>query len=228
MRGMIRVSTLALLVVAASAVAFDPPQVVEVPRPAPAKWQEFRAEPGKTIRLSLKDNTPATWVLAEEGTASSLTPQDSPTQFVDFVGPSGRHCLVAYVQGQQPARIVVIVGDGVPGPVDPGPGPVDPPPPGPETYFFVIVRADGPADPVFTKVMGYPEWAKLTEAGHKYKDYTLRDAVRLNLMPRANELPCVITLRISADGKRSSIARGPVPFPITGTAVLELPKGVSP
>ena len=227
MRGMIRASTLALLVVAASAVAFDPPQVVEVPRPAPAKWQEFRTESGR-IDLSLKDGQAATWALAEEGGTAELNPPTPATVASFSATRSGRYKIIAFVAGQQPARIVVVVGDGVPGPVDPGPGPVDPPPPGPETYFFVIVRADGPADPVFTKVMGYPEWAKLTEAGHKYKDYTLRDAVRLNLMPRANELPCVITLRISADGKRSSIARGPVPFPITGTAVLELPKGVSP
>ena len=127
MRSLTRVSLLALAVFAAAAVAIDPPQVVEVPRPAPAKWTEFRAEPGKVVRLALKDGQSATWVLAEEGNASSLTPQDTATPFVDFVGPKGRHYLVAYAPGQQPARIVVVVGE------DSGPGPPpDPKPPEPD------------------------------------------------------------------------------------------------
>lgn len=222
-----RVPIVALAFLAAQAIAFEPPQVVEVPRPAPAKWQEFRAEPGKVVRLALKDGAPAVWVLAEEGSSAELTPQDTAVPSVDFVGARGRHCLIAYAAGQQPARIVVIVGDGGTDP-GPGPGPVDPPPPGPATYYFAVVRSDGPADPAFTKTMSLPEWKTLTQSGHSVKDFTLRDALKLNLLTAGTPLPCVVTLRVNAGGKTSVIVRAPVPLPTTGQGILDLPKGVSP
>lgn len=228
MRSLTRVSLLALAVCAAAAVAFDPPQVVEVPRPAPAKWQEFRAEPGRTIRLSLKDGESASWVLAEEGTSSTLSPQDTPTAFVDFVGPKGRHCLIAHVPGKPAARIVVVVGDGTSPPVDPPPPGMDPPPPGQSTLYFVIVRLDGPASPAFTKVMSMPEWEQLRKDGHKIKDYEHSEAVRNRYVKGDLILPCVVTLRVSADGNSAAIVRGPVELPTTSAGILDLPKGVKP
>lgn len=195
MRSLIRASTLALFVVAASAVAFDPPQVVEVPRPAPAKWQEFRTEPGRAVRLSLKDGAPAVWVLAEEGGASSLTPQDTPAPFVDFVGPKGRHCLVAYVQGQQPARIVVVVGDD--SPPRPDPDPPDPPSPKSEAVWVVIVEESSARRPEHAAVINDKAfWDGVSARGHKWRVYDRdsEDARKYGYAKRADGvgLPAVI------------------------------------
>jgi hypothetical protein len=206
-------------------VAADPPIVVEVARPPAAKWQVFSAESGKTVRLALKDGESAVWVLAGEGTAD-LTPQDSLTPFVDFVGPAGRHYAVAYVKDKPVARVVIQVGPGT-GP-GPPPDPKDPPPPQPSSLFFVIVRPDGAATPALTNLLADPAWITLENAGHKHKDFERKVALSLGYVNPGEQLtlPCVVTIRVV--GKTSTRVRGPVPVPTTAAGILDLPKGVMP
>lgn len=107
----------------------------------------------------------------------------------------------------------------------PDPKPKDPPPPRPVSLYFVIVRADGPADPAFTRVMGLPEWDTLRAAGHYVKDRTVSEAALLGVTV-GGQLPAVVTLKKSADDKTSVVARTAVPLPTTGSGILDLPKGV--
>ncbi|MBY0457657.1 MAG: hypothetical protein K2V38_09990 [Gemmataceae bacterium] len=92
--------------------------------------------------------------------------------------------------------------------------PVDPPPGTPAKYYFVVVRPDGPASLDFIKTMSRPGWGKLTVAGHAYKDKTVTEAAGIGIhLPTGTALPCVVTLRVAADGKTSTVERGPVPVP---------------
>lgn len=109
MRSLIRVPMLALLVVAATALAVEPPVVTVVPSPPAAKWQEFRAGVGQRIWLSV--GKPAKWVLAEEGTDGDLVvpPNGGDPSFAG--AKAGRYKIVAFIEGSDPARVVVVVGD---------------------------------------------------------------------------------------------------------------------
>jgi hypothetical protein len=113
----------------------------------------------------------------------------------------------------------------VPPIVPPKEDPKDPPPPPTGTYYFLVVRPDGPASPAFTAAMALPAWAELRKSGHKFKDKTTTEAKTLNLeLPAGTQLPCVVTL--STEGGVSKIVRGPVPLPLTDAAVRALPEGV--
>ncbi|MBX9678840.1 MAG: hypothetical protein K2X38_08740 [Gemmataceae bacterium] len=108
--------------------------------------------------------------------------------------------------------------------------PVDPkdPPTQPATgLYFLLVRADGAADPSFTRIVRDPAWQKLKDAGHLVKDFGVSDLNRIGVtLPSGTQIPCVVTLQ--EDGQRSRIVRGPIQLPSTPEAILDLPKGLSP
>jgi virulence-associated protein VagC len=104
------------------------------------------------------------------------------------------------------------------------PKPPDKPPAGGVLYFAVI-RPEGPASPAFSRVMGDPAWATLKQRGHVVKDFTPGRARELRL-PVPATLPAVLTLRVSADGRRSTLARPGVPLPTTSDAILQLAEGL--
>lgn len=172
MRSPIRVPMLAILLVAATAMAVEPPIVKVVPSPPPAKWQEFRADVGQRIWLSA--GKPAVWVLANEGADGDLVvaPNGGDPSFA--ASKAGRYHLVAFVEGQEPARVVVAVGDAQPGP-GPSPGPDPPPvPPGPKAdkLWLVVIEETGERTPAVAKVLndgGY--WSGIIMRGHKNRFY---------------------------------------------------------
>ena len=139
-----------------------------------------------------------------------------------------RYVAVAASKGgeQATAEFVVVVGDApnLP-PITPGPQPEPKPPDSPASYYFLVVRADGPADPAFTAAMGLPAWGELRKKGHQFKDKTVSAAADLALaLPPGTALPCVVTL--STAGGVSKIVRGPVALPTTDAGVAALPEGV--
>ncbi len=93
------------------------------------------------------------------------------------------------------------------------------PPPTPKKFYFLVVRADGPADPAFTQKMADPNWATLRSKGHQVKDKTVTEAAALGI--RVTSTPSVVTLVVSADGKSSTIYRAGVPLP-SGADILKL------
>lgn len=145
----------------------------------------------------------------------------------------GRYRFVAVAAGkggeQTTKNLVVVIGKGgtVPPPKKKEPtDPVDPVEPDAK-FYFLVVRPDGPASAAFTKAMSLPEWNTLKAAGHKVKDRTATEATPiLGAALPATQLPAVVTLVVSADGKSSTIVRPAVPLPTVGGAVLDLPKGV--
>ena len=115
-------------------------------------------------------------------------------------------------------------GDSAPGPVMP-PDPMPPVPPPNDTFYFLIVRADGPAAPAFEKMMRDLSWQALARVGHKVKAKTVSEARGLGLTVPANAmLPYIITLR-EANGE-STIVRESVAFPKTSAEILQLPEGI--
>jgi hypothetical protein len=132
--------------------------------------------------------------------------------------------------GEQTTKLLTVtIGKGgtAPPPKKKEPDPKDPVGPA-TTYYFLVVRPDGPASPAFTKAFNLPEWQTLRAAGHAVKDLTRAEAAApsVNLPTDPAQLPAVITLVVNADKKGSTIVRGAVPMPTTGAGVLELPKGV--
>lgn len=125
------------------------------------------------------------------------------------------------------ADFVVLIGaPPVTPPIDPPatpPPPVNPPAKPPTSFYFLVVRSDGPADPDFTKIMGLPAWGRLRDSGHQFKDKTVTTAAKdLGLtLPAGTPLPCVVTL--SVEGGVSKIVRPAVPLPTTDADVLALP-----
>ena len=109
------------------------------------------------------------------------------------------------------------------GGVAPPPKPVDPPPVPTTKLFFVVVGGDGPASPAVETALRLPEWDTLKAKGHSYLYKTATEAVALKIkLPAGTALPCVVTLRVKADGKSEQLT--PVqPFPTTGAGVLALP-----
>lgn len=142
----------------------------------------------------------------------------------------GRYRFVAVAASktgeQSQGEFVVVVERDAPAPPPSPPKPKDPPAAPGGALYFLVVRADGPASPAFTRVMGFPEWDTLRAAGHSVKDRTATEAAALGVVVPAGQLPAVVTLAVSADGKSSTIVRPAVPLPTTGPGVLDLPKGV--
>jgi len=143
----------------------------------------------------------------------------------------GRYRFVAVAAGkggEQTSKSLVVVIGTPPKKDDPPPkkdDPVDPVEPATK-FYFLVVRPDGPAAPAFSKAMNLPEWNALRAAGHKVKDATATEALGVKFVADPAALPVVVTLVVSADGKKSTIVRPAVPMPTAGPAVLELPKGV--
>ena len=102
------------------------------------------------------------------------------------------------------------------------PTPVPPVPPVPTlTYYFMVVRADGPASPEFTRIMSDPAWAQLQAKKHKVKDFTQARARQLGLsLPVGMTLPVVVTIRET--GGKSIIVRSAIPLPTTSAEILRL------
>ena len=176
---------------------------------------------GKTIR----------WLPLDAGLTMIPGELLRDTKAAVCMAPKGRYRLLAYTalaDESSPPAITTITVDGATEP--PPPKPTDPPtnPPAPSgSFYFVVVRPDGPADPLFTRVMGDPAWQELVAKGHVVKDFTLTEARAAGAdVPPGTLLPCVITLRVSADRKSSTPGRGPVPLPDTSDKIRALPEGV--
>lgn len=128
---------------------------------------------------------------------------------------------------------VEVDGSGVSNPTDPPPK-TDPPKPDPGMppmatgkLYFMVIRPDGNATQEFYRIIMDPAWKTLESQGHAYKEFTLTKAQDIGAVSGVpNPLPCVVTLRVSPDGKNSSIVRGPTALPTTSAGILDLPKGV--
>lgn len=130
--------------------------------------------------------------------------------------------------GEQVDKEFTVVVPGAPvDPKDPPVDPKDPPTPPTGKLYFLVVRPDGPAQPAFTTIMSSPAWDGLRNAGHRVGDATLTEVRNLNLgIPTGTTLPVVVTLRVSADGKSSTVARAAIPLPTTADGISKLPEGV--
>ena len=105
----------------------------------------------------------------------------------------------------------------------------DPPvvdPPVAATYYFLLVRPDGPATSAFTKIKENPAWKELQKAGHKVGDMSVTDLGPIVGIPSPDILPCVITLQENPNTKKSKIVRPAIAIPSTPQGILDLPKGV--
>lgn len=100
------------------------------------------------------------------------------------------------------------------------PKPKDPPA-APATFFFLVIRPDGPAAPAFTRTMSDPAWGKLRAAGHRVRDMTLTEAGEF-AKGLAVPLPAVVTL--GEDAVKSWVVRPGIALPATAEAILALPK----
>lgn len=135
-------------------------------------------------------------------------------QFLVNPNKPGKYVVTFWTKGEvEKTRVVITTGDA---PTTPPPQPAGP-------LYFLVVRPDGPRTVAFDLIMSLPGWADLEKRGHKVKDKTVSEAALLGIdVPAGTEMPCVVTLRVSADGKQSSVARGPIPVPphdlITGLA----------
>lgn len=218
--------TAAALVLASAALAGAAPPALEIPA-------EVRPVQGYA-RVGPKTDAVSVTYVALDGLFPFPSEElKDPRRFVlPTTGVrAGRYRYVAVAASkdgeQATAEFVVVVGDApnLP-PITPGPQPEPTPPDSPASYYFLVVRADGPADPAFTAAMGLPAWAELRKKGHQYKDKTVSAAAAdLALaLPPGTTLPCVVTL--STAGGVSKIVRGPVPLPTTDAGVAALPEGV--
>jgi len=226
LRSVRHVQAVAVLLVAAALGSAAPPEV-------PA---QLKAKPGQLVRIVVKGD-------AELGTLKNFA--DSEAFWGELVGPKGQRHFVFqapadgkraeyvigwWTKGETEGVSTTVVIEGVaPVPPVPPPGPnppVDPPTPPAGTYYFLVVRADGPADPAFTKAMSLPAWTQLRAKGHQFKDKT-QSAAKADLgleLPPGTVLPCVVTL--STAGGVSKVVRGPVALPTTDAGVAALPEGV--
>lgn len=124
-------------------------------------------------------------------------------------------------------RDYVFVFGGTPDKTDPigkDPGtPKDPVTPPSGLYYFLVVRADGPATSHHTKIMELPAWQTLRKAGHTVKDSTVSEATSSGItLPPGSDLPLVVIL----EGAKGSKILKAVPFPMTEPTILDLPKAV--
>lgn len=117
-----------------------------------------------------------------------------------------------------------VFGGVAPPPPKKDPPKVDPPAPS-DTFYFLIVRANGPATSLFTKIMADPAWQTLRMAGHLVKDKTVDEAKLAGVvLPNDAPLPAVAILREDAATKSSKVLKV-VALP-SGSAILDLPKAV--
>ncbi|MFO0937815.1 MAG: hypothetical protein U0798_15025 [Gemmataceae bacterium] len=120
-------------------------------------------------------------------------------------------------QGSKPPPVVVNPPD-----KPPEKPPVDKPGP----LFFAIIRPDGAVSRDLEKVLANPEWDVHRRAGRSVKVYTAGEVADHYPLPNGTRLPCVLTLRISADGKSSTIAREPIDLPTSSDGIRKLNEGI--
>ena len=173
---------------------------------------------GKTVR----------WVALDAGLSMIPTSLLRDSKTAVLMAPKGRYRLLAYTaigdEPSEPAVTLIVVGEATTTPPKPGDPPVTVPS---GSLYFVVVRPDGPADPVFTRVMSDTAWGELVAKGHAFRDFTLTEARAAGAdVPTGTPLPCVITLRMSADKKTSTLGRGPIPLPDTSEKIRALPEGI--
>jgi len=122
-------------------------------------------------------------------------------------------------------RVKVGLGSKPPPPIvnPPDQPPVDKPT---GSLFFVIVRPNGAITTDLEKVLADPEWEAHRKAGRSVKAYTVEELGDRYKLPSGTKLPCVLTLRVSADGKSSTIARDPIDLPTTSDGIRKLNEGV--
>ncbi len=195
---------------------FDPPAVM-VPRsgfavyvpPAEVKAVEYIALDGEdAFPVQVVGGSPTAFVFFSRGL---------PEKSYRFVG------VASDAQGNL-TRKQFAVTVGAPKPPGTTP-PKDPPAVPSDTFYFLVVRADGPATAQFTKIMADPAWSTLRTAGHKVKDFTLTAAAAIGVkLPNDVPPPAVVTL-VESD-TTSRIVRAAIPLPTTSPSILDLPKGV--
>lgn len=142
----------------------------------------------------------------------------------------GRYTLLSAACGADGfivfGETVVVVGDAPPHTNGHTPPPKDPPTTPTKNLYFLVVRPDGPAAPDFAAYMGNPGWVELVRMGHAVKDKTVAEAAALGIrIPDGTVLPCVVTLKVAADGRSSTVVRGAIPAPAPGD-IVKLPEGV--
>lgn len=218
----------ALVFVAAAAGA--PPKLV-----IPA---EVQAKPGKWVTITPDTEAKAITYVSLDGLDPFPTAEQvDKRKMIVFPTEERRYRFIAVGSKDDEHTTVeftIVVGN------PPKPGPIIAPPltppvtPAPSNvFFFVVVRKDGPADFSFTQTMSLPAWSELTKLGHSYKAYGITEAKKLftddAIWTKAVDgatTPFVVTIRESADGKTSSVARKAVPLPSQNDGILDLPKGV--
>ena len=192
--------------------------------------KEVKARPGQLVRVVAKGDGEIGFTRSfadDDAFFDELAPKPKEKRYVFQSDKPGVYFLAFWTKGETEGSVCIItVGDGkpvvppvVPPPIKP---PVDPPVPPTTSLYFLIVRADGPADPAFTRTMGDPAWDTLRKAGHKAKDRTLAEATKAGFAPATGtRLPVVLILREGAD---NSELVGTTPFPGDSASILDLPK----
>lgn len=118
---------------------------------------------------------------------------------------------------QSRTDFTVVIGEG--GPVIPDPkNPTDPI--GSTTYYFMLVRPDGPSSPEFTKIVSNPAWKTIEGKGYKVKDFSLSRAKELGAITGSTPpLPCVVILQV--DNNKSTVKKIMSPIPSDPLKLLE-------
>ena len=237
MKAIVRFSAAALLVTAVCSTAVGP-IVAQEPSARPKALLALPAEirGGAGTFVVVRADTDGKEVKFHAITSGlSVFPSDLLTDkkaTVVVAAKAGSYKLIAVacVDGKLSdfAETMVVIGNGSqPPPPDTNghkPPPVDPP--SKSKLYFVVVRPDGPAPPDFAAYMGNTGWKELIQKGHMVKDKTVAEAAALGIrIPDGTVIPCVITLRVAADGASSTIVRGAIPLP-TPADIVKLPEGI--
>ena len=204
------------LLVAAPLALADPPKLVIPPDPKPVSGY-VRFTPDTTAKsivyVSLDEAYPFPSEELKDGRRFILPVTGLKAGKYRFVA-------VGTLNDEQTATpFTVTIGDGGPAPPPTKPDdPTDPPVTGGK-LFAVVIRSKGPVAPDVAAAVKLPAWDDARKAGHQMKDYPLDELPGNITAP--NSLPAVVLLRVSADGKSSSVVKT-VPLPTTNDAVKEL------
>ncbi len=211
---------LAAATVAAAASA-APPEVPPV----------VRVKPGQMVRVVVK---------ADEGKLGHGRDfHDEEAFWGELVGPKGTrafvfqappdsdrksYTVVWWTVGEATGVPTVILVEGAVVAPPPKKKPDDPAAPV-GSYYFLAVRADGPAAPEFTRAVGLPAWADLRKKGHQFRDATVTEArTEVGLvLPAGTPIPCVVTMKVT--GNVSTVV-GYAALPSTDAGVLKLAEGL--
>lgn len=200
--------------------AFDPPAILEAKGGFAIYNPPAEVVEVEYVALDGEEPFPVSQIGGSK-TAFVFFTRGLPAKNYRFVG-------IASDSGGKLTRRQFSVPVGTPPVVTP-PKPKDPPvvtPPA-ATYYFLLVRPDGPATASFTKIKSDPAWKELQKAGHKVGDMGVTDAGLIVGIAVPDILPCVITLVENPATKKSTVVRPAIALPATGPAILDLPKGVT-